>query len=355
MSKMRSIDRDSNMELMRIVCMFFILVHHFIIHVFYPNLSIRDGDLNLYRAVCILMNGFTYVGVNCFILISGYYGIKFKVRSLFNLYCICAFYALLLQAMNWGVCGLPFDRNAVYSVILPFTHTQWWFIKCYVALFLLSPLLNKAIENLDDKEFGWVLLLMAVVNVYFGYYWHQHNVDGYNLEQFVFVYLIGGFLRKVPFERLSKNRALLLYVLCAMLWSGITILSVKRRIPHWISFHYNNPLVLLASIGFFVYFTKLDFHKGWINAVASSVLAAYLIQDVQGGVVYSLADRFRNDVMALVGSEMWSISAIVAFVILGSIVVLATAIAIDRFRMLLMIPVWKIYNVFSRKFMRVFR
>lgn len=351
--KMKAINRDSNMELLRIVCMLFILVHHFIVHVFYPDLSIRNGDLNVYRAVCILINGFTYVGVNCFVLISGYYGIKFKVRSLFNLYCICAFYALLLQVVNWGVSGLPFDRSAVYSIIFPFTHTQWWFIKCYVALFLLSPLLNKAIENLNNKEFGWVLLLMAVVNVYFGYYWHQHNVDGYNLEQFVFLYLIGAFLKKTPFERLGKNRALLLYVLCALLWSGITILSVKWRVPHWISFYYNNPLVLLASIGFFVYFTKLDFHNGWINAVASSVLAAYLIQDVQGGVVYSLAGRFYNELMTLIGSELWSIFAMVAFVLLGSILVLAVAVAIDRFRMLLMIPVWKTYNVFSRKIRRV--
>lgn len=68
----KTINRDSNMELLRIVCMLFILMHHFIVHVFCPELVVCDGNLGWYRAVGIVVNGFIYVGVNCFILISGY-------------------------------------------------------------------------------------------------------------------------------------------------------------------------------------------------------------------------------------------------------------------------------------------
>ena len=83
-TQIRIKERDSNIELLRIICMLFILIHHFIIHSLVPDLFVRDGNINAYRVACIIVNGVVYVGVNCFILISGYYGIKFKLRSLFR-------------------------------------------------------------------------------------------------------------------------------------------------------------------------------------------------------------------------------------------------------------------------------
>ena len=346
----KTYNRDSNMELLRIVCMLFILMHHFVVHVFYPNLDLRDGDLGWYRGVCVAINGFAYVGVNCFILISGYFGIKFKWKSLFNLYCICAFYALLivLERCLWQ--DISFDKGMLYSVILPFSHSEWWFITCYAALFMLSPLLNKAIEGLGRKEFVLALALLIVVNLYFGYYWHLHNVNRYNMEQFVFVYFIGAFLRKFPLKRLDRRKALLMYVACAVLWSVVTMISVKWRIPHWYSFRYNNPIVILSSVGLFVYITTLEIRNPRINAVASGVLAAYLIQDVGNGIIYLLSDMYRILIETGFNSEMMRIASMLAFVVLGSVLLLVLALAIDKARLLLMQPVWKSYGMVRRLF-----
>lgn len=342
-------NRDSNIELLRIVCMLFILMHHFIVHVFCPELVLRDGDLGLYRAVCVIINGFVYVGVNCFILISGYYGIKFKWKSLFNLYCICAFYALLvvLERCLWQ--HSPFDKGMLYSVLLPFSHTEWWFISCYVALFLLSPLLNKAIEVLDRQQFVLIMLLLTILNVYFGYYWHQHNVNGYNLLNFVFVYFIGAFLHKFPLKKLDRRRSMLLYVVCSMLWSILTFLSVRWRVPHWNPLHYNNPVLILSSIGLFVFITTHKISNPRINALASGVLAAYLIQDVAGGLIYSFSTRYKNFVELRYDTEGMRIASMLVFVALGSMLVLLLALAIDRVRVWLMQPVWKMYGMVENK------
>ena len=109
------------MELLRIICMLLILTHHFILHVLYPELAARGGDVNPYRIACIIINGFAYVGVNCFILLSGYYGMKFKVKSLFNLYFICVFYGLLTTLMKWGGgLDVQLDKSLLYQIFLPF-------------------------------------------------------------------------------------------------------------------------------------------------------------------------------------------------------------------------------------------
>lgn len=348
-SNTNSSNRDSNMELLRILCMLFILMHHFFAHVFYPGFMLIEGDLGWYRAVCILINGFVYVGVNCFILISGYYGIKFRWKSLFNLYCICAFYALLvvLERCLWQ--RIPFDKGMLYLVLLPFSHTEWWFISCYVALFLLAPLLNKAIEALDRQQFVLVLVLLTIVNVYLGYYWHQHNLNGYNLLQFIYIYFIGAFLHKNPLKKLDRRRSLVLYVSCALLWSILTILSLKWRVPHWIPMYYNNPVLILSSIGLFVFMTTLEIHNPKINALASGVLAAYLIQDVGGGLIYSFSGICKNLMETHFDSEGMRIVSMLAFVVLGSVVVLLLALAIDWIRVWLTRPVWKVYGIAEKK------
>ena len=337
-------NRDSNLELLRIVCMLFILMHHFIVHVFYPNLALHDGNLGWYRVISIVINGFAYVGVNCFILISGYYGIKFKWKSIFNLYCLCAFYALLVVVERCICHDIPFDKGMLYAVILPFSHSEWWFITCYSALFMLSPILNKAIEGFGRKEFVLAIVLLTIVNLYFGYYWHLHNVDGYNLLQFVFVYFIGAFLHKFPLKGLDRRMSLALYLTCVALWSIITIISVKWRIPHWSSFQYNNPIVILSSVGLFVYMTTFEIRSHKINALASGVLAAYLIQDVQCGLICSFSNIYKENITMSCNMESMKILSMFGFVVLGSVVVLIIALAIDKVRSVLMIPVWKVYG-----------
>lgn len=334
-------ERDSNMELLRIVCMLFILIHHFIVIVLYPELTVRDGDLNPYRIACIVINGFVYVGVNCFILISGYYGIKFRLRSLFNLYCICVFYTVLAAFLKYGLSDIQFNKGLLYSIFLPFSHSKWWFITCYVALYLVSPILNKAAQNLDRKEFVLSIISLTVLNVYLGYYWHLHNINGYNLVQFIYVYLIGAFLRKYPLKKLNQGRSMALYIIGALLWSIITVFSLKWKVPHWVALHYNNPFVLIASIGLFVYMTKICIHSRTINIFASSVLAAYLLQ---GAPVYSLFDHFNQMLICPIHNDVLKILSMLALVVMGAFVLLFVSFLIDRIRLLLMKPVWWLYN-----------
>lgn len=346
-TQIRTKERDSNIELLRIVCMLFILIHHFIIHSLVPDLFVRDGDINAYRVACIVINGFVYVGVNCFILISGYYGIKFKLRSLFNLYCICVFFALLATLMKACVTEVQVNKSLLYTILLPFSHSDWWFIKCYVALFLISPVLNKAAQNLGRKEFITVIVLLTVLNIYLGYYWHQHNSDGYNLVQFIYVYLIGAFLRRFPLKRLDRKYAMILYLSGALLWSLISILSVKWRVPHWVPFYYNNPLVIVAAVGLFVFMTQIEIRSVAVNTIASSVLAAYLIQDIPGGLVYTFGGLYDQSYIAPLDNAVLKILSMMAFVIVGAIGILFVAFVLDRLRLLLMKPIWMVYDRLS--------
>ena len=86
------------MELLRLVLMFFIVMHHCLIKCGVMNAGFDNGEnLDLLAA---FLDPFFFVGVNCFVLISGYFGIEFKFKGLYKLFVQCAFYALLFYLLH---------------------------------------------------------------------------------------------------------------------------------------------------------------------------------------------------------------------------------------------------------------
>ena len=82
--------RQSNIELCRIISILFIIFLHSDFSVFgYPS------NLNDVKWPLILGESFSIIGVNVFLIISGYFSISIKKKSLFNLFYICLFYFIL--------------------------------------------------------------------------------------------------------------------------------------------------------------------------------------------------------------------------------------------------------------------
>ena len=50
---------------------------------------------------------------------------------------------------------------------------------------------------------------------------------------------------------------------------------------------YNNPLLVLGAIGFFLFFLSFNLHSKIVNNIANSALSVYLLQDLQLFKVFS--------------------------------------------------------------------
>ena len=147
------IERDSNIELLRIVCMIMILN----LHAFFIPASLTWNTLSLANVITIFSESLSICAVNTFILISGYYSIKWKWRGFFSLifqvyFFIFLIYGLLLVCdvveFNWG--DFFQKSNCIrYS---------YWFVTSYVVLYVLSPLLNTFVDNSTRKQLGCFLI-----------------------------------------------------------------------------------------------------------------------------------------------------------------------------------------------------
>lgn len=333
-------ERDSNMELLRIIAMWMITLHHFLANtgMHYSGIVGRAPLAEGYE-VATMINGLVYIGVNCFILISGYYGIRFKLRGLFNLWLICAFYAICSPILRYYLYGMPLDlKQTIHDAIFCFSYTPNWFIICYVYLYFLAPLLNYAREVMNKRQYLYVLALMTVLTLYFGYYRHGAlwNPDGYTLGQFIYMYIVGGYIRKfVRIEKKSCGEGLFgIYLASCLLWGVLTIVQFKNGgLGHWQPITYNNPLTLIASIAFFMMMTTINIRSKFVNKVAKSVL---------GVVMLAIPYRPISDYLLTLLPDGLYMPIVVA--VIGTTLFFVAVIAFDQIRILLGTPLLMLWD-----------
>ena len=240
------------------------------------------------------LHGFFYIGVNCFVLLSGWYGIRLKFHRVLNLWNICSFYALAFLCTMviyrlWR--GLPctFSWRMLLPVLMPFSHTPCWFIPCYVALMFFSPLLNAGLQNLNRQQCQWMLFGLSIMNLWFGYFCQERHINptGHTVLQFIWLYVIGDFLHRYCTLQWCKSHrchCLWVYVCGGGLWGIFSLMKAYHFLPGicdplWRAFTYCNPLIMCSALGFFLFVMSFQFKCKAINWMAASVLPAYLVQE----------------------------------------------------------------------------
>ena len=346
--------RESIIELLRIVSMFFNVLHHLIVH------DIKNVGYLVYPLdeIClekqiplILLNAFTVVAVNCYVLISGYWGIYPTKKKFYNLFVVCAFYSV----GHYLVYALYSDTFSVKTFIytfLPFSHNQGlWFVTCYIGLFFISPLLNAAIAFLNAKETEWIKVLcgLSIITFYFGYLWRTElNHTGYNLINFIFLYMLGRYLnvKNAIFRKIFKSSYLLLaYIVCTLITAllGIFLLYYKGTsdfLYYW-AWRYNSPFVIMGAVALFMYFNSFALRKRWINYIAASTFSVYLIHEnyFANKFLYEFVEDFaRMNVVPLV----------ICLLILA-LVVFVGCVIIDLIRKFVFEVLTKKYKINSQK------
>ncbi len=318
--------RQSNMELLRIVSMLMVLA----VHLDGASLRLPEpmGEISAMTARDwwrLIVESISIIGVNCFVLISGYFGINARWRSFVNLSATCLFYAVGIYLAMYSFGNIEWSWKSFGESFLIYTHTDLWFIPAYLGLFILSPLLNAAIENLSQKRFSTCLLAFTIFTLYAGWGWGgRFNPSGYTIFQLILLYLIGRYIRLYfPKDKLSGKTCFLIYclfislILAQSLWCSLI----------W-TFAYNSPFVLGASIAFFLMFRSLHFYSEQTNLMAVSALSVYLIH--KNPIIWILLKNWTL--------SMWNDLTLTQFsfvFIFAIIAIYVFCITIDRIRILL--------------------
>lgn len=196
--------RNSNVEMLRIVIMFGILLWHVTMHGYgmAKELPAEHGFMN---SLCIAL----FVPcVNLFVLISGYYGIKLKLSSIARFEAQAVFYSYAIAVVMYFAfhdLGAP-----LITVSLPVLGKRWWFLTTYLMLTLAAPVLNEGVKRLTKRQ----LLLSIAGLIAINSIGKMLKLDGggSDFQTFMIVYLTGRFLRfyKEDYKVFSNCKAMLI-------------------------------------------------------------------------------------------------------------------------------------------------
>ncbi len=267
--------RESSFELMRIIAQYMIIAYHILLVFFYNE---YDNPELLFKVMWIPL----HVAVPCYVLVSGYFGIRFNLRGLFRIIANLFVYGLVLYLLK---CFVFFDSHFVIRRTLFFiSSTGQWFIRIYMYLFLLAPLINKAIRNLTITNRLMLIGLLAWISCWCGFMNFEPSLyEGKNLVHFVFLYLLGNTLSvyKEKLNQIATYKVVIAYLLINIISAGGGYYALMKH-PHNplvynLFFSYNSMILILNAILFFMFFMRIKFKNAIVNYIATSSLAIYML------------------------------------------------------------------------------
>ena len=345
--------RRTNIELLRILSIYMIIVFHCVYKsgfAFSPYFSINKFFVKIFWM-------YGEVGVNLFILITGYFMIKgiFKPQRLISLAAEVLFYhqATFLIAYKLGIYP-SFGGKQILLSFFPITTNYYWFITAYVITYLLSPYLNMfacLIKKEDYKKILiLVLILFSVIPTIFGLFYNSTETMLYynRLIWFLVMYLIGAYIRLYGLWIIREQRYACGLSVGAFLLLVISILLIQKYDTFFarigtseIAYLWppNSVPILILSIGIFGIFLRWKIERiGIINKIASTTLGIYMLHD---GV---LSDWLWRSVFRC--ADYQDSSTLIFRILISGGVILCTGVVIDLLRQ--MIGRWLSHNFLSR-------
>lgn len=322
--------RNSSHELLRILAMYMIVFIHANMYLF----RFVEGGIGTFLNG--MVNGICNIGVTCFILISGYYGVKFSVRKFVKMECMMITYSLLETVLL--LCFLPEQVQGaalleqLVKSFLPFISRKYWFYSAYLCLFFLSGYLQKFIDGLDREAFRKLLLLLLLLFSVLPtlFYFEQVPDNGKGLVQMIMVYMIGRYIRLYRNTKLPRKAG----IVFVLLW---IVNGISHEIPIQIGgiYHHlckdNSITNLMMAIILFYAFKEWKFMESGadgkagkasaiINKAAGYVFAVFALNNTLVSVVMELLFRegFQGAGGLLGFVELAGIAAAILLVCLGA-------------------------------------
>ena len=201
--------------------MLLIVAHHFSVH---GGFEFAADTITLNRLWIQFIQIGGKIGVNVFVLISGYFLVTApgnKTDKLLKLWLQIFTYSAVIFIVFAAAGATSPSARDIIKAALPITFSQWSFASAYFVLYLLSPFVNKLLNALGKRDYRLLLCILTVCWCIVPTFTAKLFESNY-LLWFIYLYSLAGYLRiHADTEKLSAR----LCLLCALCITMPTFLS----------------------------------------------------------------------------------------------------------------------------------
>ena len=215
--------RSSNLELFRVICMMMIVAHHYVVN---SGLITEEGPITMNPTsvnslFLSVFGAWGKVGINCFMMITGYYMCTSKItfRKFLKLMGQIYLYKWLIFGALFVAGYETFSLHRVFGLLMPIGALEHNFTSCFVVFWLTIPFLNIFLHNITKRQHELLLILS------FGCYTLMGTIPYFKImfnyvTWFVILYFLASYIRLYP-NKYYFNRGL---------WKWLAIISVCMSI-----------------------------------------------------------------------------------------------------------------------------
>lgn len=292
--------RNIGLDVLRILAMLMIVFQHVIGKGMF-RFEINNEEF--YKFI-LFIRTFCIVAVNCFVLITGYFQVKsnFKLNKVIDIWLKVMFYSVSIYIVLLLFNQADFNIKDAIKSFFPIITNEYWFVNCYLLLYILSPYINKMIYQLTRKDLKKLIIFLLIIFCLFPSILPSAFVldttRGYRIIWFVILYLIGAYIRLYMKLSYQNKRNLTLFFItncfsfCLVLaiqyiCNIIHISDISERL-----YNYNFLFVFLSSLFLFLYFKNVNIKNNklikLVCKLSPLVFGVYIIHEqvVLRGILY---------------------------------------------------------------------
>lgn len=324
--------RNSNLELYRIIVMLLIVAHHFVVNsgvidVMYEN---PLGASSMYL---FLFGAWGKTGINCFMLITGYFMCKSNItlKKYVKLITEVLFYNITISLVFY-IFGIGSIKDIIDGLLIVRNVDSNNFIACFLLFYLLIPFLNILLQNITQKQHQHLILLLAFLYIFLGTMPKFSVVMNY-VSWFSFLYIVAAYVRTNPI----KKRKWGLWTICFILISTLSVvvcLFLGEKLDKYIAYRFlsDSNTFLAFAIGFcsFMFFKDLKIKQSrLINTIGGSTFGVLCIHANSN----TMRKWLWGTVLNVKGAYSLSFGELVLFSVISVLVVFVICSMIDMVRL----------------------
>lgn len=333
-SKVEAPVRNSNLELYRILCMLMIVAHHYVVN---SGLTYSEGpistdpmSLNSYYLQAFGMYGKT--GINCFLLITGYFMVKstITVRKFIKLLLQIYLYKIIIFTIFAFTGYETVNVVNLIKLVFPFWNFQTNFTSCFIVFYLTIPFWNILINNMTQRQHQLLLCLTLGCYTFLGSIPGFHILFNY-ITWFGIIYLLSSYFRLYPHPIFENTKMWLIMSVISVVLAFISMLVLVQLGKNFQFFvnESNKILAVLVAVSTFLLFRniKLPYVK-FINIVGGSTFGVLLIHANSN----AMRKWLWQDIVDCVGNYYLPLPNLIVYSIAVVVTIFTICIIIDRLR-----------------------
>ena len=341
--------------------MMLIVLHHYVVNSGLYQI-LENAPFSYQSVTMIILGGWGKIGINCFVLITGYFMCKskFSFIKLLKLYTQIIFYTLIIYSIFCITGHEHFQLLKMFSLLFPIHGITDSFVGCFLVFYLLIPFINILINNLNKKQH---LIIISILLVFYSILPSipKFYITFNYVEWFVVIYLIASYIRNYPppLQKVSWlshkiwgwfTIALIMIDSCSII--GLEYLRYIGILDKFIPYHFiidsNKILAVLTAVSSFMFFKDLRIpYSRFINTIGAATFGVLLIH-ANSDAMRQWLWRETIDCIGHYGSSfIWT----VGYTLITTIIIFFICAGIDWFRSNYIEPHYMKY--FSRKFQRI--